>query len=65
MSEKRTKKQIDANKIDLEIFNLARMLERFARDYNETKIDGLALKVMGMRSGVRSHMHKNDREQTK
>lgn len=64
MAEWRSKKQIAANKLDREIFNLSRSLEAFARDFNETPVDGLSARVMGMRGTVRDHMHEQDRKVT-
>jgi ATP-dependent helicase YprA (DUF1998 family) len=62
--ETRTTAQVEANRIDMEMFRVARMLEQFAEDHRSPEADAAALKILQSRHAIRSHMHKNDREAT-
>ncbi|MCW5720741.1 MAG: hypothetical protein KIS86_06325 [Devosia sp.] len=64
MPEYRTKAQIEADRLDLEIYRLAGKLERFAEDHRAPDVDAAAIQVLRSRQAIRSYMHKNDREAT-
>lgn len=63
-TELRTATQIEANRIDMEIFRVARMLESFAEEHRAPEVDASALQILRSRHAIRSHMHKDDREST-
>lgn len=64
MAETRTKLQIDANSLDLQVFRTVAALEQFAAQYGIKEIDAIAGTINGLRHLVRKHMHKKDREET-
>lgn len=64
MMDHRTKKQIAADVLDLEIYNLCRELERFVMEHNAKGIAGMATSIDAMRYHVRLYMHPEDREKT-
>lgn len=57
---KRTKAQIQANKIDMELFRVAEDLERFARDHKVARVLEAARAVRSARFAVRACMHPDD-----
>ena len=66
---KRTKKQSDANRLDLELFRLAGKFERFSEDHEPITTRSrtgrqIAMKMFNLRHAIRAHMHKEDREDT-
>lgn len=64
MAETRTKIQIEANKIDLDLYNLRDRLLAFGDDNNLAEIRAFAHELSARRYLVRKHMHKADRETT-
>ena len=64
MAERRTKLQIEANKIDLDLYRLRDRLLAFGEDNNFADIRAFAHEVSARRYLVRRHMHKADREAT-
>ena len=69
MNESRTARQIEANKLDLDIFNLVRRIERFAEDYALQMEKHCFLQVArdlsSQRFHVQKYMHKADRQALK
>lgn len=69
MSISRTRLQAEANELDERLFRLARNVERFSAEWlhGSEGIDVYndALKIEQVRSGIRKHMHPQDREDTK
>lgn len=63
-SETRTTVQIEANKLDMDMYSVAMRLERFAEEHRAPEVDAVALRILQSRHAVRSHMHKKDREAT-
>lgn len=64
MPEYRTKAEIEANVIDMNIYHVARMLEQFAEEFRAPDVDAAALRVLQSRHAIRSYMHKKDQEET-
>lgn len=64
-NETRTRKQIDANRIDLEVFRVIGAIDRFANDYRDAEAAEFALLIDGWRHRIRKHMHIADREATR
>lgn len=64
MSEKRSVKQIDADRLDLECFRLIDKIERFAADHGDKQLAGGVAHINGLRINIRRHMHAKDRERT-
>lgn len=64
MAEIRTKKQIEANRIDMEIFRVIRMLDQFAEDYEDGDVAAFSRTIFSSRGEVRKHMHNDDRRTT-
>lgn len=64
MREKRTRKQIDADRLDLECFRLIEKIERFAAEYGDRQIGAGVAHLNGLRMNVRRHMHPKGRERT-
>lgn len=64
MTETRTPKQIAADKLDRQIFNLELDMVGFGVDYDEPKAREAAYIIGALRSRVRAHMHPRDREET-
>lgn len=62
--EVRTSKEVVANQLDLEIFNLAQKIERYATAYKWKEAAKAARIIAGQRSVVRQHMHPEDRKGT-
>jgi len=62
--ESRTQKQIVANQLDLEAFNLAEKVARYAETYNLPEWKEAALVIARQRSAFRKHMHPGDRKGT-
>jgi len=57
---KRTRAQIHANKIDLDLFRVADDLERFARDHKAARVFEAARAVRSARTAIRAEMHPED-----
>ncbi|MCD4661449.1 hypothetical protein [Agrobacterium sp.] len=64
MAETRTKKQIEANRIDMEIFHVIGMLDQFAEEYEDADVAALSRTMFCSRGDIRKHMHGNDRRAT-
>lgn len=64
MTGYRTNKQIEADKLDCEMFRLVSALERFSEDFKAPTVKSAAIKLNGIRSAVRQHMHSEDRKGT-
>jgi hypothetical protein len=64
MMDHRTKKQIAADALDLEVFRLCRQLYQFAGQYGDKDIVGMSLRLDTMRYLVRRHMDKQDEDRT-
>lgn len=62
--ETRTKAQIDANAIDLKLFNAAEALDYAAGQLRQPVFYEHARTIRGMRWAVRKLMHPKDREAT-
>jgi hypothetical protein len=56
----RTRTQVDANRIDLDLFNLSHALALLSVAAKDESLDDLALEALGMRFAVRKHMHRDD-----
>lgn len=63
-SECRTAVQIEADKLDLEMYRLVGKMEEFAKLCGDETIDARAGRLFGMRGAVRAWMNKDDRERT-
>jgi hypothetical protein len=63
-AESRTKVQIEANKLDLEMFRLSRRFDEFAKLVGSRDIDEVSRHLFGSRGRVRKYMHKNDIKST-
>lgn len=65
MRFKRTDKQVEADKIDMEIFRLIGRIERFAETtaFKDEVMDS-AQRLQSARYAIRTLMHPKDREQT-
>lgn len=64
MAEARTKKQIEANRIDMEIFRVIGMLDAFAEEYQDSEAAYLSRVMFSSRGEIRQHMHRDDRRAT-
>ena len=64
MGEKRTKLQIDSNRLDMEIYRVIGMLDRFAEDYVDPEAADLSRTMFSSRGAIRKHMHPADRRST-
>lgn len=68
MPEMRTARQIEANKLDLEVYRAALMVERFAADHalktERHCFEQMARDIRSNRFHIRKYMHKKDREAT-
>lgn len=62
MTEKRTTKQIDADRLDLECFRLIDKIERFSADHGDKQLSAGVAHLNGLRVNIRRHMHPNDRD---
>lgn len=56
----RTEAQVEANKIDLDLFRMADDLERFARDHKAARVFEAARSVRSARIAIRAQMHRED-----
>ena len=61
MVEYRTATQIEADRIDLEMFRLSMRLGDFAQQCCDDAVVDVSRQLFGARSAIRRHMHKNDR----
>jgi hypothetical protein len=64
MTEKRTTKQIEADRLDLECFRLIDKIERFSKDHGDKQLAAGVAHLNGLRVNIRRHMHAKDREKT-
>jgi hypothetical protein len=68
MSVLRTARQVEANKLDLDIYRAALMVERFAADFarisERESFEQMARDIRGRRHLIRQYMHPKDREAT-
>ena len=64
IGEFRTTKQIEADRIDLEVYRLLALLDRFANAYGDVDVRRMAAELDGKRERVRKHMHRIDRDVT-
>lgn len=64
MADTRTKKQIEANRIDMEIYRVIRMLDQFAEEHEDADVAALSRTMFCSRGDIRKHMHGNDRRAT-
>jgi hypothetical protein len=64
-AETRTVVQIEANKLDLMLFNCAESIRAFAKAHKQDELIFVADALMGERWSVRNLMHPKDREATK
>jgi len=62
--EFRTAIQIDADKLDLQVFNLIGALDSFAEKYGADAVKEMSASIYGMRHRVRRFMHSKDLEAT-
>jgi len=60
MAEYRNKQQIEADKLDLEVFRLCGALDRFANEHKLKDVHEMSNIIDGMRHRVRKHMHPKD-----
>lgn len=60
----RTRKQTEANLLDLDLFRAADRLGRFANEYRDEPAREMANVIDGMRYRIRAHMHPEDRVRT-
>jgi mono/diheme cytochrome c family protein len=63
-NETRTRKQIEANRIDMEVFRVAGAMETFAKEFRDPKLWDAAAIIRGQRHRIRKHMHKKDLDAT-
>jgi hypothetical protein len=56
--------QIDADRLDLEVFRAVTALNRFANTHRDNGIREMAQMIDGMRHRIRKYMHQADREKT-
>lgn len=63
-SKTRTTKQIEANKIDLEVFNVINKIDRFASQQRDSSAHEMADIIDGLRWRIRKHMHDEDQKTT-
>lgn len=63
-SEFRNPAQIEANRLDMELYRLACSLQVFAEEYRAPDVDHSALQLLRARHAVRSQMHPEDRMAT-
>lgn len=64
MAEYRTNLQIEADRLDLKVFNLANDLDRFANEFRLEDVREMSAIIDGMRHRIRRHMHRKDAEVT-
>lgn len=62
--ETRTKKQIEADRLDLEVFRLVDRLQQFADEFKDSDVRATAQSLSACRRHVRKHMSAKDRERT-
>lgn len=60
MGEYRTRAQREADKLDLDLFNLSRELQKFAEHFGDKSIDDASRIIYGLRGRVQKHMHPAD-----
>lgn len=60
MGEYRTRAQREADKLDLDLFNLSRDLQKFAERFGDTSVDDASRIIYGLRVRVQKHMHADD-----
>lgn len=64
IGEFRTPKQIEADKLDLEVFRVVRQIDRFANEFRDDAVRQMAANIDGLRHRIRKHMHRVDCEAT-
>lgn len=64
MAEKRTQKQIDADRLDLAIYRLTDQVQRFSDEHRDSNLQANVAHLNGLRMAVRRQMHPKDREKT-
>lgn len=64
MRETRSKIEIEANALDMEMFRLSERMEAFSKLVRNNEISLDAGSLQGARRLVQDHMHKKDREAT-
>lgn len=64
MREKRSVKQIDADRLDLECFRLIGKIEQFAKEHGDKQLAAGVAHLNGLRINIRRYMHAKDREIT-
>lgn len=64
MAEMRTTAQVEADKLDDEMYRLAGRLEAFSATVQCPHIDEVSRRLFQARGVVRKHMHRRDREET-
>lgn len=60
----RTIKQIEADKLDLEVFRVVRQIDSFANEFRDDAVRQMAANIDGLRHRIRKHMHRIDSEAT-
>lgn len=63
-TDKRTVRQIDANRLDLEVFRVVNEIDRFANEFGDEAARQMAATIDGLRHRIRKHMHTADQEAT-
>lgn len=59
----RTRKQKEADELDLAVFRCIGRLLQFADDHKDRDVREMGMALAGMRHRVRKHMHKDDQAQ--
>lgn len=60
MKKIRTPRQMEANKIDIDMFNLVMRLDLFAQRHARPEVAHMAILLDDMRDTIRQHMHPSD-----
>lgn len=60
MGKYRTRPQLEADRLDLYLFNLSRGLEEFATLTGDAKLDDASRIVFGLRNRLAKHRHPED-----
>lgn len=63
-AKNRTRLQIEANRLDLEMYRIVGRIEEFGKTVNNKNIKSAASDLGACRNYVRAHMHPKDREET-
>lgn len=62
--ETRTKKQVEADRLDMDIFRLVGWLHQFADEFKDEDVRATARSLSACRRHVRKYMSAKDRERT-